>query len=175
MHRRSVLSALGAAAVAAAAGCLGGAPRGESPTATTAPTASTTTADAGEHTVTVTARVEHGTTGLTRVLRAEDGGRVAVEVTCPDGATETASTTVGDDWAAFERRVLAADATAFADRYACEGDCPTDAPPTRLEFDVDGTVTEVVVEPTADRPDDLDAVLDGLDAFAARLDVPACE
>lgn len=174
MYRRYVVRALGAGAAAATAGCLG--TRNESPAATTTATTAATTVDPGEHTVTVTRRVEQPTTGLTRVLRASDGGALSVDLTCPDGTTKTATADAPDDeWAAFERRVVATDVATFADAYECEGDCPTDAPPTRLEFDVDGTVTEVLIDPTADRPDELAAILDDLDALAAHLDAPTCE
>lgn len=174
MYRRYVIRALGAGAAAATAGCLDTA--NESPDATTAATTAATTVDPSEHTVTVTRRVEQPTTGVTRVLRAADSGDLSVELTCLDGTTKTATADAPDDeWAAFERRVVATDVAGFADVYECEGDCPTDAPPTRLEFDVDGTGTEMLVEPTADRPDALAAILDDLDALAAHLDTPTCE
>lgn len=173
MYRRDVISVLGAATVAPIVGCLG---TGNDSSTTTTATTATTTVDLSEHTVTVTRRITQPATGLMRLFRAADGGNLSIELTCPDGTTKTATADApGDEWAAFERRVVSTDVAAFDDVYECEGDCPTDTPPTRLEFNVDGDDTEVLVEPTADRPDSLDAILNGLDALAAHVDAPTCE
>lgn len=183
MRRRALLSSLGAAAAAGAAGCLGVDDAAQaSPSQTTTSTAGTTettrtteSVDPDEHTVEVTRRVDFGPTGLTRVLHAREGGELTVDLTCSDGSTESANATVTEDeWLAFERRVLSADLASFAERYECEGDCPSDGPPSQLTFDVDGCVTQVLVESNADLPSDLAEVLDSLDTLAESIAYPAC-
>lgn len=184
MRRRSVLSSVGLVA-ATLAGCLDtGAPGPSTETTgglettpeTATPTATTASVDPSEHDVAVTRTVEHGATGLTSVLRVTDGGDLSSELVCPDGSTESVTAMVsGDEWAAFERRVLSAAIPELSEQYDCETGCPSDAPPTRLTFDVDGHVTEVVVEAGADRPPVLADLLDTLAAWANRLDGPTCE
>ncbi len=183
MRRRALLSSLGAAAAAVAAGCLGAddAARDSrsqttSATGTTETTRTTASVDPNEHTVEVTRRVQFGPTGLTRVLHAREGGELTVDLTCPDGSEQSADATVSEaEWLAFERRVLAADRSAFAERYECEGDCPSDAPPARLTFDVDGCTTEVLVESNADVPSDLAEILGSLDGLAESVAYPSCD
>lgn len=184
MRRRALLSSLGAAAAAGVAGCLGAddaaresSSRSTTSTSGTSATAATTeSVDPSEHTVAVTRRVDFGPTGLTRVLRAREGGELTVELTCPDGSEQSANATVSEaEWLAFERRVLAADRGAFADRYECAGDCPSDSPPARVTFDVDGCVTEVLVEPNAEMPEALAEILDSLDGIAESVAYPTCD
>mgnify|MGYP000386248098 CR=1 FL=1 len=174
MHRRCFLGAL-VAGSAAAGGCLGVERRAPATTTDAPTTQSTATVDPSAHDVTVTRRVAHGATGVTRELRATDGGQLAVDLTCQDGTTRTATADAPDDeWAAFERQVVAADVTRFASTYECEDGCPSDAPPTRLTFDVDGTVTTVLVEATADQPEALAAIRETLDGLAEYVDTPSC-
>jgi len=181
MFRRALLSSLGTAAAAATTGCLSSndaAQASNPPAAPATATATQTTeaVDPSEHTIEVTRRVDFGPTGLRRVLRASEGGDLTVDLTCPDGSTESASASIGaDEWRAFERRVLSADLTAFDDEYRCEGACPSDAPPSRVAFEVDGCVTEVLVDSNAEVPADLAALLDSLDALAERVAYPSCD
>lgn len=136
---------------------------------------SDTTAQGSDASLNVTKRVEHGQTDLERVLRIEDGGHLTVELTCQDGSTKSAETDLpDDDWTEFEALVLESDVTGFASEYECSGDCPQDVPPTQLTFEIDGESTEVVVEPTADLPSDLDRILTEIESFEERIDSPTC-
>lgn len=181
MYRRVLLSSLGTAAAAAAAGCLGADDTAQATTpsatntSTAAATKTTESVDPSEHTVAVTRRVDFGPTGLTRVLRARDGGELTVDLTCPDDSEQSANATVAEEeWLAFERSVLSADLQSFAERYECEGGCPSDGPPARVTFDVDGCATEVLVESNADVPAALAEILESLDALAESLSYPSC-
>lgn len=159
MHRRTVLRSLCGGGVAALAGCV------TSPEQSSAPTES--------HTVRVTRRRETRA-GVVRELRVDEG-ELGYEVQCPDGTTESASTTLSDDeWAAFETLVLDADPSSFDPRYECAGDCPGDVPPVQVTFQVDGDRTDVLVEATADATAELQQILSRLEDLQTRIDAPGC-
>ncbi|NHN58953.1 MULTISPECIES: hypothetical protein [Halorussus] len=192
MDRRTVLQALAGGAGLVLAGCTSrdAVPSPQSSPETTAgggtttragvteprtTPASATTVDPRRHAVSVTKRVEQGQRDLARVVRVADG-RVEYDLTCPDGASKTATADLSAERRlAFERSVLAADPDRLASAYECSGDCPQDLPQTRLAITIDGESTEVRIEAAAEIPAALDVVLTDLESFEEMLDGPTCE
>ncbi len=188
MNRRTVLQSLGSGALFVSAGCTEvitkardiSSTSGPSTTTTSEPTTTrstvTTTSDVSDRTLSVTRTVKHGQTGLTRVLRVQEGGNLTYELECPDGRTKSASDELPEDtWTKFKRLVINAEVKDFSAEYECTGDCPRDVPPTRLTFEIDGQSTDVLIAATADIPESLKAILTELASFEEQLALPTCE
>ena len=188
MDRRTVLQSLAGGTALVLAGCTGRetvtSPVSSAGTTTEVRatterrtrTASATTVDLQRHAVTVTKRIEQGQRDLTRVVRITDGGRVESTLTCPDGTSKSTSAELAAErWRAFERSVLATDVSRFASEYECSGSCPQDLPQTRLTLAIDGESTKMRIEPNAELPPELDAILADIESFEANLNESSCK
>lgn len=173
MNRREFGSAVALLGLVGTAGCLGS-QAGET-SRTEATTSANTTSNSSPQTVSVTKRVKSGQTGLIRVVQIQDGGKIKIELTCPDGTTRSATSQLSaQDWEEFKQLILETDLAAVQSTYECESQCPSDIPPTQLTITVNDHVTETHIEAGADHPESLRSVLSHLSAFVDSVDAPTC-
>lgn len=168
MDRRRYVSLL-AGGMVVPAGCL------SAPTGGDTPASPDATEDNTSNAVSVTKRVEAGRTGLTRILRVQDGGSISIEVSCPDAEKKT---TIGQlstqVWRQFKQLVRSTDLTAFQSAYECDTHCPSDIPPVHLTITTGSQTADILIEAGADRPESLEEISSRLTGLSDTLDVPAC-
>lgn len=181
MERRRLLHTVAGGGLLLIAGCVG---RGEQETTTTESNADSTATESngsssadrsGSHTVSVTKRIESHS-GLQRVFKLTDGGRLEYELTCPDGTQKTISGSVAaDEWTVFEELVVNLDRDGLQEAYECTSGCPKDIPAKHIEMTVDGSPVSTIIEASATIPTELEEIISKMETFEEALKKPTCE
>lgn len=101
-------------------------------------------------------------------------GRVTETLVCGEETRSDSASVPDADLDPF-RGLGQDDVASLRSRYACDGRCPTDIPPTTLTITTPETDRTVTVEAGADTPDLLDRLLRALDAAGQHVSTGGCD